>query len=51
MTFVMEKPRRLNAALNVAPAVVKAMKALGVSWGKGREFPDIKPQNRKKDER
>ena len=51
MTFVMEKPGRLDAVLNVAPAGVKAMKALGVSWGKGRKFPDIKPQKRKKDER
>ena len=51
MSFVMEKPCRLDAALKLAPAGVKTMKAMGIKWGKGREFPEIKPQKKNKDER
>lgn len=51
MTFVMERPARLDAALKVAPAGVKTMRALGIGWGKGRDLPLIKPQKHKKNER
>ncbi|MBR5699855.1 MAG: lactate utilization protein [Bacteroidales bacterium] len=41
MTFVMNEPWRLNAALGVAPLGMRVLKGLGFSWGKGRAFPDI----------
>ena len=50
MTVVMDKPWRLEASLKLAPFGVKAMKFMGITWGKGRVLPDIKPQNKIKDE-
>lgn len=51
MTIVMDKPWRLDASLKLAPFGVKAMKFMGITWGKGRVLPDIKPQKKIKDER
>lgn len=50
MTIVMDKPWRLDASLKLAPFGIKAMKFMGITWGKGRVLPDIKPQNKIKDE-
>ena len=51
MTIVMDKPWRLDASLKLAPFGIKAMKFMGITWGKGRVLPDIKPQKKIKDER
>ena len=44
MGFVMGAPWRLETTLAAGPAGMKALKALGASWGKGRDFPDIASQ-------
>ena len=42
MSFIMNHPALLDAGLKVAPFGMKALKALGLKWGKGREMPDMK---------
>ena len=51
MAFVMEKPARLDAAMKLGPLGMRSLKALGIKWGRGREFPDIVPNNTKENER
>jgi len=51
MTVVMDKPWRLDASLKLAPLGVKTLKLLGITWGKGRALPDIKPLKKNNDER
>ena len=41
MAFLMGGPGRFGAGLTVGPRAMKALKAVGGHWGKGREFPDI----------
>ncbi len=40
MRLTMGGPWRFNAALAAAPGVMKVMKACGLHWGRGREYPD-----------
>ena len=48
MRAVMGGPGRFHAALAAAPGLVKAMKACGIQWGSGREFPDFAPVKQQK---
>ena len=41
MLAVMGGPSRLKATLAVGHPAMKALKACGFQWGKGRDFPDI----------
>lgn len=40
MNVLMKSPTALSLALKAAPAGMKALKALGFKWGRGRELPD-----------
>ncbi|MCQ2156183.1 MAG: LUD domain-containing protein [Bacteroidales bacterium] len=42
MNTIMKHPSLFDAALKAGRPGMKALKAMGFSWGKGREFPDIK---------
>ena len=41
MRLMMGGPGRFNAALAVAPGLMKVAKTCGFHWGKGREYPDL----------
>ena len=41
MAMIMGGSGRLEAGLSLAPGAMKAFKAVGGHWGKGRELPDI----------
>ncbi|EPT33738.1 putative iron-sulfur cluster-binding protein [Bacteroidetes bacterium oral taxon 272 str. F0290] len=45
MTFLTNRPSLFNAGLAAAPYGIPVLKAFGMQWGKGRDFPDFAPDS------
>ncbi len=51
MKFMMERPSLFNFGMAVAPFGMGMLKALGLTWGAGRDYPDFAKDNFNKQEK
>lgn len=51
MKFMMERPSLFNFGIAVAPFGMGMLKALGLTWGAGRDYPDFAKDNFNKQEK